>query len=424
MRNWNHFLAAVVIMLFASAALFAQTPFVSFDDNVGKWNVSLAEPGVNSAEITDNFDDFMEGVGAMEVTVKLRHAAFSWGTWTDFRQDFASPVDLSQGDEIRFWIKYLDLPTKNRTIQFTCDLFDQPAGAAGSELWRYAEDIDFFYNPNPSDWHEVVIPFNRLAIPSWFSPINGVFDPGAVVSFAFGCHSDSTGADSVRFLIDDLHLTKSNRQAPFVTFDDNQSGNWNVGLAEPDLNRASLTDNFDDFIEGVGSGDVKVVLNHYGFVWGTWTDFRTNFTTPVDLTGATEIRFSLKLLEPSANRKNIIFTADLFDNPAGAAGEELFRWPAQYGLFYTKGPEWFEVVIPFADMKTPDWFSPINGQLDINAITSFAFGIHGVSDTSAVDSIRFLIDNLHASSGTDVSTAVKDRPNTSIARTFHLANRV
>jgi len=416
----KQFYAAAVVVLLCSNALFAQDPVISFDDNVGKWNVSLAEPGINSAEIADNFDDFVEGVGALEVNVALRHYAFVWGTWTDFRQDFATPIDLSGGDEIRFWIKYLDLPTKTRAIQFTCDLFDQPAGASGGELWRYAEDIDFFYNPNPGEWHEVVIPFSRLAIPSWFSPINGVFDPDAVVSFAFGVHGDVTAPDSVRFLIDNLKHTQSNRQEPFVTFDDNQTGAWTVGLAEPIENRASISDNFDDFVEGVGSGDVRVVLNHYAFVWGTWTDFRTNFATPYDLTGATEIRFSLKLLTPSANRKNIIFTADLFDNPQGAAGEELFRWPAQYGLFYTKGTEWFEVVIPFADMKTPSWFSPINGQLDINAITSFAFGLHGVTDTSAVDSIRLLIDNLHASSGEDVATAIDEAPGSPLAGAFRL----
>ncbi|MDZ7290443.1 MAG: T9SS type A sorting domain-containing protein [candidate division KSB1 bacterium] len=422
MQNKSPFFAACVILLFASASVYAQAPLISFDQNEGKWALSLMEPNVNSIKITDNFVDVKEGNGSMEVTVALRNYGASWGTWTDFKYDFPAPVDFKDADEFRFWVKLLDRPTQNRTLQFTCDFFDQPQGAPGSELWRYMNgtgDRDIFYNSN-TDWFEVVVPFSRLRLPGWFSPVNGTFDKNAVVGFGFGVHGDNTAADSVRFLIDNLYLAKSQRTASIFNFDQNE-GKWGISLMEPNVNSIVLRDNFVDVAEGNGALEVEVKLRHFGASWGTWTDAKMDFSPPIDLTGATEFRFMMKVVTPPSNPKKALqFTADLFDQPAGAAGSELWRWPAQYGLFY--GPDnqsgWVEIVVPFKDMSIPGWFSPVNGQFDLSSIVTFAFGVHG--DSTAADSVVVLFDDLHATNGTFVPTAVKDRPGSHIVNAFRL----
>ena len=415
------FFAATAILLLAGGALLAQTPVIDFDDNTGKWAVGLAEPNINSASIADNFTDVYEGNGAMEVTVALRNYAFAWGTWTDFQYTFPSTANFRDADEVRFWIKILDAPKNRRGLQFTCDFYDQPAGAAGSELWRYYDglgDRDIFYTNVSSDWFEVVVPFSRLTKPVWATPFNDHFDPSDVVTFGFGVHGDSSATDSVRFVIDNLYVSKSNRVAPILSFDDNV-GKFAVSLAEPTVNSATVADNFIEVVEGNGSVEISVALRHYAFPWGTWTDFRHDFPAPVDLTGATEFRFAMRILTPPTNVKSLQFTADLFDQPAGAAGGELFRWPAQYGLFY--GPNqnrWVEIVVPFKDMATPVWATAFNGQLDLNAIVSFAFGVHG--DSTRADSLVFVFDDLRATNGTQVPTAVADRPNLHVPSVFAL----
>lgn len=419
MKKQNLFFGVAVTLLLAGASLLAQTPVLNFDSNEGQWNLSKAED-VNANTIADNFTDVYEGNGAMEVSVALRHYAFSWGTWTDFRHDFSAPVDFKDADEFRFWVKILDRPTQSRTLQFTCDFFDQPDGAPGSELWRYSNgsgDRDIFYNTN-TDWFEVVIPFSRLRLPSWFSPINGQFDKNAVTSFAFGVHGDSTAADSVRFLVDNLQVTKSNRRASILNFDSNE-GPWVLSKAE-DINATTIRDNFTDVVEGNGSMEVSVALRHYAFAWGTWTDFRYDFPAPVDLNGATEFRIWMKILTPPTQPKALQFTADLFDQPAGASGSELWRWPAQYSLFFGDNQSgWVEIVVPFKDMSIPVWFSPINGTFDSDAVVTFAFGVHG--DSTAADSLVFLFDDLYASNGTPVSTGVNDRFNLNVPSVFSLS---
>lgn len=423
MSKIRPFFAATAIVLLASAPLFAQTtPVISFDDNQNKWAIGLAEPGVNSATIADNFADVYEGNGAMEVTVALRHYAFSWGTWTDFQYAFPSPgVDFKDADEVRFWLKLLDRPKNRKGLQFTCDFYDQPAGATGSELWRYYNglgDRDIFYNAN-TDWYEVVIPFSRLRKPSWATTFNDKFDPNAVVVFGFGVHGDSSATDSIRFLIDNLQVSKSKRVASVLSFDENV-GKWAVSLAEPGVNSATIADNFTDVVEGNGSLEVSAALRHYAFPWGTWTDFRYDFPAPgVDLSGATEFRFNMKILTPPTKPYSLQFTCDFFDQPAGASGGELFRWPAQYGLFYGPNQDgWVEIAVPFKDLATPVWATVFNGQLDLDAIVSFAFGVHG--DSTDADSLVFLFDDLRATSGDLVSTAVQDRPGLNVPSVFVL----
>jgi hypothetical protein len=418
------FLAA--ILLLPAAVLQAQ--IVNFDGQAGNFVVGLAEPTENSAAATDNFDDFVEGVGSMEVSVALRNYAFSWGTWTDFRYDLPDTVDLGNADEIRFWIKVLEGPSTGlpacypcpRSLQFTLDLFDYGPGATGAELWRYPEDLDIFYNENIDDdgWYQVIIPLSRFIMPSWSPPQNSVLDKDKIVTFAFGVHGDSTAADSVVFLIDDLQGYASTRVGQLFNFDDNSA--FIVSLAEPLENVITITDNFDDFEEGVGSAEIKVALRNYAFAWGTWTDAKLDFAVPMDVTGATEIRFKMKIVEPPIYRKSLQMTYDLFDMPVGATGNELWRWPAQYGTFSgnDRTTEWREMVFPINDMLIPSWFPPQNSMFDPGAVITMAFGVHG--DSSNVDSLVILMDDLYATYGTPTTVDVDDETGSGVPESFNL----
>ncbi len=403
-----------VMLLLPAAALQAQV--VSFDGQAGNFVIGLAEPNENSATATDNFDEFVEGVGSLEVSVALRNYAFSWGTWTDFRYDLPDTVDLGNADEIRFWVKVLQGPSTGapacypcpRAIQFTMDLFDYGPGATGGELWRYPEDLDIFYNENIDDdgWFEVIVPLSRFIMPVWSPPQNGVLDKDRITTFAFGVHGDSTAADSVVFLIDDLRGFSVVRVGQLFSFDDNSG--FLIGLAEPLENVVTVEDNFDDFEEGVGSAEIKVALRNYGFPWGTWTDVKLDFPAPMDVSGATEIRFKMKIVELPIYRKSLQMTYDLFDFPTGAPGNELWRWPAQYGTFSgnDRTTEWREMVFPINDMLIPSWFPPQNAAFDAGFVSTIAFGVHG--DSSNVDSLIILMDDLYATYGTPSVVSVDD----------------
>jgi hypothetical protein len=418
--------ALAVMLLLPAAALQAQV--VNFDGLAGSFAIGLAEPVENSATAVDNFDEFVEGVGSLEVSVALRNYAFPWGTWTDFHYDLPDTTDLGDADEVRFWVKVLQGPSTGapacypcpRAIQFTLDLFDYGAGATGAELWRYPEDLDIFYNENIDDneWYEVIVPLSRFIMPSWSPPQNSVLDKDRIVSFSFGVHGDSTAADSVVFLIDDLRGFRATRVGQLNNFDDNSG--FLVSLAEPTVNVATVTDNFDEFGEGVGSAEIKVALRGYGFSWGTWTDVKLDFPAPIDVTGATEIRFMMKIVEPPIYRKSLQMTYDLFDFPAGAPGNELWRWPAQYGTFSgnDRTTEWREMVFPIDDMLIPSWFPPQNATFDASAIVTMAFGVHG--DSSNVDSLVILMDDLYATYGTPSVVSVGDDPVTGIPDAFSL----
>ena len=396
----------------------AQTTFINFDETASDWAVGMGAPG-NVVTLEDNFDDYVEGDGSMEVTVEIIDQV-SWGTWTDISYTITDAPDLSGYTEMRFKIKVLKEPTSTeRSIQFTCDLFE-----ADGELWRYPEDLDIFYTPNSiitadsttTNWFEVVVPFSRFTQPSWYSPIDGIVDLSAVSKFAFGVHGDSTANDTVHFLIDDLRVTNPVDDGMILSLDES-AVNWTVALAH-DHNTVLLEDNFDEMTEGDGSLYVEARLLTPFFSWGTWTDIGYTFDSPLAAGSATELRFDIKMLILS-DRKNFIFTCDIVDGNG-----ELLRWggdnesPGQYGLFNHIDIEyndyqWKEIVVPFDDLFTPAWAGPQNGIVD--DIASFKLGIHAtlaqLNDTTSAavsDTVAFLLDNVRLTHATEYGVGIDD----------------
>jgi hypothetical protein len=427
-------LALVVIALLATGLAPAQDKLlIGFDGEAAMWTTGQASPDYNKFVLTDNFDDYVEGIGSMQVDVAYRYFAASWGSWTDAGYAFATTQDLSQYDDIRFWVKIIQKPvgtpgalvgSKNRTLQFTMDLFEG-SPASGEGPWRYQEDLDIWYTPhrenltNPG-WFEFIVPLKNLRLPTWVTPADGVLDLTQIYQLNFGVHGDSTATDSIVVLFDNLRATKSEKVIQLQAYD-GTAGLWSTGAQLP-INKFELTDNFDDYLEGIGSMKVDVALRQMGASWGTWTDAQYVFPSTIDATGATDLRFMIKVLDAPKVRKTVQFSTDLYDSTA--EGVEDYRWVngGYYGIFYNKaiqtpGNGWYEIVVPLMDMMMPSWWSPGNSQLDLNSIIKIGFGVHG--DSTGTDSVAFLVDDLRLTKVAGAS-AVEHRFDPNVAKEFSL----
>lgn len=422
-----HFFLCVALLLFVSSASNAQTVF-SFDGNSSQWITSTAAPE-NTLSLTDNFDDYDEGIGSLQIRTEIVYQGASWGTWTDARFDFSSPQNWTGAKDLRLKVKILQNPAHSRSLQFTFDIVDN--SAQGQELWRYMEDLDFLYHFNVDavgfvdEWHDLVIPLSRMEIPSWSTTFDGEINLDQIMTIAFGIHSDSSGVatDTVVVLFDNLRIANSVPigPQPLLSCDGNAS-NWVVTLNDP-TNSLSITDNFDDYVEGIGSHEVTAILTVYPNTWGTWTDASWTFPALVDLTGATELRFWMKIIDPAKRglirngvkaSSNSQFTFDILENA------DIWRWlPAGGGIYgfligtnkhtsaHASGG-WNEIVLPFSDFGYPSWAPSVDGEMDLDSIQRFAFGIHGDSDACDPDTIKILLDNFYATGSTTVG--INDEP--------------
>src|SRR4030067_191858 len=224
-----HIFLSITFLLFLTVASYAQT-VLNFDGTASQWVTSTAAPA-NTFSLSDNFDDYEEGIGSLEIRTEIAFQGASWGTWTDAKYNYASAQNWTGTTDLRLKVKILQNPVHNRSLQFTLDLVD--SSTQGQELWRYMEDLDFLYHFNVDavnlvdGWHDLVIPLN---------------DPA---------------------------------------------------------NSLTVADNFDDYVEGIGSHQVTAILNVFHNTWGTWTDAKWTFPALVDLTGPTELRFWMKIIDPA-----------------------------------------------------------------------------------------------------------------------------
>ncbi len=404
-----HFLLSITLLIFLSAGSYAQT-VLNFDGTASQWVTSAAAPE-NTFALTDNFDDYEEGIGSLQIRTEIVLQAAAWGTWTDAKYNFATPQNWTGATDLRLRVKILQNPVHNRSLQFTLDLVDN--SDQGQELWRYMEDLDFLYHYNVDavgfvdGWHDLVIPISRLAIPSWSTTFDGQVSLDQILTVGFGIHSDSSGVatDTVVVLFDDLRISSSQTfgPSPLISCDGGAS-NWVTALENP-ANSLTITDNFDDYVEGIGSHQVTAAFSVFAQTWGTWTDAKWTFPAIVDLTGATEIRFWMKIVDPSERgllrdgvkaSSNSQFTFDLLEN------SDIWRYlPAGggiYGMLLSTNhhAEWNEIVIPFSDFGFPSWAPSVDGTLDLDSIQTVAFGIHGDSNLCDPDTVIILLDNFYA----------------------------
>jgi len=423
----RHFLMSIIFLLMLSIISYAQTTVLNFDGTASQWVIGKAAPE-NTFSFTDNFNDYEEGVGSLEILAEIKLQGAGWGTWTDAGYKFSSVQNWTGATDLRLRVKIKQNPVHNRSLQFTLDLFDSTA--AGIEgPWRYMEDLDFLYHNKVDavngvdDWHDLVIPLSRMEVPSWATTFDGQINLESILSMSFGIHSDSSGVatDTVVVLFDDLRISSAEVAGPNPLMNcDGNAANWVTSTGNA-ANTITVTDEFTDYYEGVGSHKVTVYYAVFGNTWGDWTDAKWNFPAIVDLTGATELRFWLKIVDPAKRglivngqkaSSNSQFTFDIFENA------DLWRWlPSGGGLYgflietnkhgqtHADGG-WNEMVIPFADFGTPSWAPSADGELDLDSINAVGLGIHGDSDLASPDTVIILIDNFYATGSKPVG--IKD----------------
>lgn len=404
---------AVVLALLVAPSLFAQQQILSFDAGANLWLVGVQAGTTNELNLTDFPDEYTEGLGCMQVDAKIRNFAASWGTWTDAQWTFPTPLDISQYEDIRFDMKIVTKPSHsgatisdNRNIQFVIDLYDSVyyQGAPNIVLWRYTAgtgDMNIFYyphdkwlSPSLTGWFEVIIPIQALRFPGWWGEkADGIFHGNNILRLGFGADGDSSAADSVTFLIDNMRATKKETVVQAQSMDGPASG-WTIGMATDNI-KVALADYPDDYIEGLGSMLADVAIRSQAASWGTWTDIAYNYPTPLNATGATELRFYYKTLTPTTTTKNIQLVVDLNDSRGGP-----WRWANGMGMFglWAAGLEnnaqntWTEVAIPLADLQVPSWSSS-DTYIHLDSLLSLHFGVEG--DATGPDSVVFLLDNFY-----------------------------
>lgn len=417
------FASFVILSLVFVSIGFSQMgkQILSLDGSASKWSTGK-QVEANKFVLSDESDDKVEGNGSLKVDVALRAMGASWGTWTDANYTFPAPINISGADDIRFRMKIIQKPSTSiagkppsfsKALQFTFDLND--SSSAGTDLWRYNEDLDIFYTAHrwasaqdsADGWWEFIIPIKSLRFPSWAPSTDGVVNLEKIKSIAFGVHGDSTATDSVTFLIDDIRATKASSVGQILSLDGSAS-KWALDK-QVATNLFALTDESDDKVEGNGSLKVNVALRTMGASWGTWTDASYTLNPPVNVEGATELRFSMKVLSPTVNKKGVQFTLDIKDTSGF-----FFRWVngGYYGLFIRKNDNptvndgWFEVVVPLNDMLAPSWNPPKYPGPLLKTISGIGFGLH--NDSTKADSVTILLDNVIATKAGNLTSVRRD----------------
>jgi hypothetical protein len=182
-------------------------------------------------------------------------------------------------------------------------------------------------------------------------------------------------------------------QTPIIDFDQTAT-KWVVLLHSPGVNEFSLTDTTDAY---QGAGSLKVTAKFLTFpsnnqAFGTAEYI---FSEPLNISGADEIRFRIKILSPSTVNRSMQWFFEFTDKPEGAAENERWMYGPDYDIPYIPADSaWHMVVILFSRLyRVPD-ISSVNGLFDKESVVSLGFDLRG--DGTAPDSIRFLIDDLIA----------------------------
>jgi len=392
------------------------------------WNTGAGGGMTSEAVLSSDFDDFAEGNASMKVSV-THVGDTARENWTDINYLFASPVDITGATDVRFKVKVLRPTTFSRAFQFTFDLFDQPAGATGLETQRLGEDWEIFTVANNTEWYEVVIPLSKLRVPHWATPANAQLDKESIVGLAFGIHTRGA-ADTLEFLIDDFRAT---------TFDyDNEdiidpSVEWTTFNNNNPGAVVSVNYNFDDFLTGNESVEAKFEMIAPEAAWGSVAYVDYVFPQKLDISGATEFRFWMKILDGAILKAdsgwsypltNQIAFLDLWDEPEGASGQEFWRyrdaghfsWALDEILHLKRrsadnaygDPQWIEYVVPLDYFSHPSWDAGINGQFDPSDVVRLSFGVGHRNLEGVADTIHILLDNFSATVSKDNVVGVDD----------------
>lgn len=149
----------IMFLLFACSVLQAQYVIESFDSAAVNNHFEANVEGAPSNIIfTDNYTDFKEGTGALDVKYVIG-AFHPWGSYGNaiYRlPDGADPMDWSINDTLSIWIKVRKAPTHPEYMVFRIHIADRPTSDVDMEEYIYENTTIF---DTEAGWVELKVPF-------------------------------------------------------------------------------------------------------------------------------------------------------------------------------------------------------------------------------------------------------------------------
>ena len=364
----------------------------AFDGTSADWTTTPGA-GVGTFTLADVDSSVAEGNGALAVTFDVADAATAKAS---AEVAFAAPVDISGDDELVLKVRILTAPAnvKTRLSIYVKD---------GETVYTYSDlDLLSSWYGATADYITVVVPFAAMGL-----------DAASVDAFGFNVETLYDVASGAVFLLDDLYVDSYEGIAGSTDiFEDTDTGEWSVEelAADAEINILEIEDEYDFVYEGGSAKKVTVEHNVAGAGWGTYSTaiYKTAEGQLLDLSGASEIRFMINVLEGATEDTTLPFGFDLFDMPAGAASNERHRFPANFETIrpeVTDDDGWAQVVIPLDQLIMPGWGEKNNEKIDLDAINELHFDFFEVfaqADQALIDRTVVVFDDLKASATTDV----------------------
>lgn len=441
-------LFSLVVLALTSAFAQVLTRF-NGSGSATHWTTSVkdAHAAITLADMTTNTDPVTNSKNNVSVQFAFGGYTFPASTtWGKMHLTLPSAVDISKATDIKTRLVVVVPSTNYRSVQIVVSLEN------GANVYDSPEQIDELYNTASyndggvrwdSVWYTYDIPLSNFMVHG----SNNAGAPTSVSGVDITLSEDGHEvADTTTVLFGDMEATTQDtinvntNNGVFLGFEtaDVAGLTSNFSAGDP-ADKLVMTDDPTDAIEGNSCMRLEADIPNEPNSWGSWTDANVNFPAPVDINGATEVRFWMKVLKPC--HRGVVYTAGQGTDtstaytPVNAVGStnlqfdiqftdsvkitadsslnEQWRWLAGGGGVYSSllttnknngNGGWNEVVVPIADFGQVSWYSGWAGNtqhMDVvnGRLLNFDLGVYGDAFYDLPDTAIVLVDNMYATGG-------------------------
>ncbi len=339
--NFKKLYLLVFLLVMFVGSSFSDLILTNCDSLMSKNLLELSKDDESSVVLSavDDFSDFTEGVGALKVQASFSDIANSWGSWADMLYSFGAVKSFLGQTELVFYIKAVQKPANPQDFYFAVYFYDSLSTSPSKELWQYEDDGELFSNIGDG-WQEVRFPLSEFVIPDWYKEEgelnNEKFDLSSIVSMGFSFGPLTNNADSLVFLLDNVHLESEGldfyvfyKDAPpiggFIT------NGWSGGTVN------------SEYTDDVYQGEKAI----YWTGSDAWDGPTINLPNPVDLSVLREeddtLYFAIKVQE-NTPYINVVLGDDDYDGPGPDQAYDIEL--ALDSTFYKADGQWHEVKVP------------------------------------------------------------------------------
>ncbi len=444
-------------VVWASSSVLAQSVVITRFNGAASashWTTSTQDSHATIvlADSTTNQDPVT--LGSNNLYMQFAYGGYTFPAspnWGKASLTLPQPVDISGATDVKIRMNIVRPSNLLRAVQIKVTLHD------GSNAYDAPEQIDELYNVGAYNdggvhysnvWYTYAIPLSNFMV----SGSNRAGAPASVSGIDITLSEDGHSlADTIGVLFGDMEATAqdtvnvADNYGVFLGFEPSDvaalTAGFSSGVATDQL---IMTNDASDAIEGNSCMKVVAAIPDNPNSWGSWTD--AGMTLPaVDLNGATEIRFWIKVVKPCLRNQvyhagtvpdtgsgavdavgsaNLQFDIDLWDSvqtdTTPVVGQ--WRWLAGGGGVYSAllasnkndgMGGWNEVAVPIEDFGQVNWYAGYAGEgahMDLSGkIVSFHLGVYGDAFYNKPDTAIFLLDNMYATSS-GVLTGVRKGP--------------